>query len=202
VIVLPAKACAEISRFISTEETRYYLNGFLVTRNKGGDVLLVATDSHRMGVLKCDTALVSHEMCDRIIRLSPAMLKACKGRGTNWLTISEAGQARVVSMGTIDDALTRQDFEAAQSDVFIDGTFPVWQRVLPDLPMAETVGGGGFNAKYIESFGKLGSNVSIFQSALGNPALVRVGGRSDFFGVLMPMRTTVTAELPFDVSHP
>lgn len=209
-IVLPAKSCAEISLFVSTEKTRYYLNGFFVTKNATGDVLLVATDDHRMGVLKCGESLVPDEMCDRIVRLSPAVLKECNGRGTNWLTISDAGQARVCSEGTVSDALVRQDFEAAQSDVFIDGTFPDWRRVLPDLPMPETVGGDVFNARYLNSFGSLSTSrlavISLFQKQHQSPTLVRVLGRDDFFGVLMPApipdANRPTAELPFNVGHP
>ena len=60
---------------VSTEETRYYLNGIFIQPHAVQGVLLVSTDGHRMTVIHDETG---HADQSAIVRLSPEALKLCK----------------------------------------------------------------------------------------------------------------------------
>src|SRR4029453_11445508 len=80
--IIPATDFLFVSRFSSNEETRYYLNGVFVqlgSRDKA--VRLVATDGHRLGVLRLahNEAESNHEAEGFIISKSKAIVKAAKG---------------------------------------------------------------------------------------------------------------------------
>jgi DNA polymerase-3 subunit beta len=117
---------------ISTEETRYYLNGIFV--HTMADVLtFVATDGHRLyrqNVGKPEefpTLPLGLIVPARVVKLMEALLK-----GKN--------APRIVTV-TVDDSKSRRirfAFEFEFGDVVItaktiDGTFPDYQRVIPDM---------------------------------------------------------------------
>ncbi|RJG46532.1 DNA polymerase III subunit beta [Mesorhizobium sp. DCY119] len=106
-----AALVAPVSFAISTEETRYYLNGvFLHTAD--GKLVAVSTDGHR---LARHIGQDSDDIPDVIL---PRKLVSLLPKGQVKLALSE----RKVRVTTPDAILTSK---------LIDGTFPDYQRVIP-----------------------------------------------------------------------
>lgn len=117
-----ADALRRVQFCISSEETRYYLNGVLFEAHKD-ELRLVATDGHRLGYVP----LVVHGLKKDAFRvIVPAatialLFKQCSGRGA-----PDSIRAKI----NTNKAL----FTAGKVSILaklIDGTFPDYQRVLP-----------------------------------------------------------------------
>lgn len=171
---------------VSTEQTRYYLNGVFIEKHPTEGVLLVATDGHRLIVVH--DASGSIEGASQIVKLDKTALGICKaGRG-------EAGDRRLVIDGT---NATIENFAGqpvgAAYGVIIDGTFPDWSRVAK--PSFDETAPAFYKPKYLKAFGdaadelaeRKGVAISLAGSSDG-PALVRFSGVSIAYGVIMPVR--------------
>ncbi len=114
---------------ISTEETRYYLNGVFLTRKQDGTTLrAVATDGHRMAVIDDTT-----EAPEGLAAIVPAMavksiLQLVDRRANGEVTVQIAANRIRVIAGSL--RLTCK---------LIDGTFPNYLRVIPAYPIQRTV---------------------------------------------------------------
>ena len=119
------RALIDRTRFaMSTEETRYYLNGIYVhaAENEGVKVLrAVATDGHRLARFEMPLPEGASEMPGVIIpRKAVAELRKL---------IDEAGDAIQVSLS---ESKMRFTFDhIVLTSKLIDGTFPDYQRVIP-----------------------------------------------------------------------
>jgi hypothetical protein len=229
-LVMPADIAADVAMFVSREETRYYLNGFEVRRQvykpdgarkvHNEAWFAAATDGHRLCAIRmidveviCNPELMPEGITSLILKLPPDVLKECRkpprALPRKWLRVYAQGKGcDIVSAGEDVFSCLLVDRGAAlvsggtPQNVLIDGTFPDWQRVVPqgELKPAHV----WFNAGLMADFGKLsrertGGTVGIFTiddvylSANSNPAenaiLVRVSGREDALCVLMPMRS-------------
>lgn len=184
-------AFLRVKPFVSTEETRYYLNGVYVHPCPEGGVLCVATDGHRLGVRR-DKMGICHE--PTIVRV-PKELKlpgkslfpnmpwlVCMSNGSKGhLSLVEAELKSVddvaeAAIARVDDCIIR--FGAA----VIDGTFPDYSRAVPKRVEGKTI---GLNGDYLKSFGR---NLSLNGESSSSPFLVRDEQDRDFLGVVMPMR--------------
>lgn len=182
-----------MTRFTSNEETRYYLNGVFVDLGKGR---LVATDGHRLGLLKptVDEMYYADET-SVILSNHKALAQACKANRNEvkWLRLYNDR----VEVITTTAAATAEDMLAycgpvsitfPASDCYIDGTFPDYERVIPDT--VEPITAEAFNAKYMADFAgpeKNSRGVTVASSGKGGPLIV-ANGDSRFIGVLMPFR--------------
>lgn len=105
---------------ISTEETRYYLNGSYLTRKPDSDTLrVVTTDGHRMGVI--DTAISMPE--------EPVILPAAGVDLMNRHMKSGGNEPIAVQYGENFMVFSKDSFEFATK--LIDGTYPDYMRVIP-----------------------------------------------------------------------
>ena len=112
---------------ISTEETRYYLNGVYVhsVTPAGGDPVLraVATDGHRLALAECPvppgmagempSAIVPRKMVAQILKLLDEQLTE--------VDLSLSGTRIMVVAG-----------KTTLTSKLIDGSFPEYQRVIPE----------------------------------------------------------------------
>ena len=109
---------------ISTEETRYYLNGiYLHKADRGGvDVLrAVATDGHRLASVEAPLPAGSENM--------PGVIVPRKAVTELRKLIDESGDEVAISMS---ESKIRFSFDnAVLTSKLIDGTFPDYQRVIP-----------------------------------------------------------------------
>ena len=109
---------------ISTEETRYYLNGIYLHKADRDDVNVlraVATDGHRLASVEVALPVGAQDIAGVIVpRKTVAELRKL---------IDESGDEVVISMS---ESKIRFSFDnAVLTSKLIDGTFPDYQRVIP-----------------------------------------------------------------------
>lgn len=107
-------------RSISTEETRYYLNGIYL-HVVDGRLRAVATDGHRLAVATgpAPDALRDLPPCIVPRKMVAEMRKLLPGRDTVTLSVSESGISIASGLTTLTSKL-------------IDGIYPDYQRVIPE----------------------------------------------------------------------
>jgi hypothetical protein len=194
------------SAFISTEETRYYLNGIHLSPMPGGGMRIAATNGHYLGVFKEDVGFTDAE---RIVKLPADCLSALKklrSYDNAWLGLfpGEGSKLMVrVALGSAEDALEVLESGAPNFTVWqgfadlIDGTFPDYGHLMPYFEEKDSAP-TWFGPAYLAIFAKVcavsangskkrdGGNLMV--RAQGNgPAFIECG-REDFVGVLMPVR--------------
>ena len=176
---IDAQKLAYIAKFASKEATRFYLQGVYFT-DKGE---IVATDGHRMGVLKNAFTIEEGELKEgQLVYLQRGELQQIKKiKGLVSVIIEDSSEV------TIGDVKT----------YLIDGTFPPqWRKILDDaVAGAEDkqtiVRSIAFNPSYLESFAfNSRDSLKITWGYMeSNPIVIRsykLG--DDFTGVLMPIR--------------
>lgn len=129
-----SKAIASVSFAISTEETRYYLNGIFFHPAADG-LKLVATDGHRLSKQFVRAEDVPQSMRGIIVpkKTVHTLAKHLPKDGTVILQISDA-KIRVI-IG-----------EMVMLSKLIDGTFPDYQRVIPPHEKAIEIEGAQLSA--------------------------------------------------------
>jgi DNA polymerase-3 subunit beta len=103
---------------ISTEETRYYLNG-LCLQMKDRKVIGVATDGHRMAARTINLDMPVPDMNCIVPRKTIAILRALAGDGE--VDAAFESEAKATFYGKGWTLRTKM----------IDGTFPDWNRIVP-----------------------------------------------------------------------
>jgi DNA polymerase-3 subunit beta len=146
-LTMPTSSLADLIPFISTEETRYYLNGVCI--DVGIDTACtVATNGHTLGLITSAAERVDDGDCGRFI---------VPRRAVSWIATHAKGA------NALDVALTpaKVQFKASGFELtskLIDGTYPDYNRVVPisDTPTLLEVDAGAFNRKLarLEAFGK------------------------------------------------
>jgi len=171
---------------ISTEETRYYLNGVYmhISDSDGGKVLrCVATDGHRLARIDADLPDGALEMPGVIVpRKTVNELRKLLDDDETQIAVSVSETK--VRFATPEITLTSK---------VIDGTFPDYTRV---IPQGNAVAYGderleiGFNAKYLlEIAGQVDRENAVFMfNSAGDPTLMREGNDQSAIYVVMPMR--------------
>lgn len=177
------------------QDVRYYLKGVAIDARANGDVVLVATDGHRL--------LAYPVAADAIEALAPGeyiiprealeAVKPCKaGRVTLPITIEivpAPDQPDPERAGVTIKGKTSITVTGATSAVTapVDGRFPDWRRVIPKSVSNEPA---QFQAEYIGDFGRvaelLGSKYPQIHHNGASGAIV--GNLGAALGVIMPMR--------------
>ncbi|MCB8838406.1 DNA polymerase III subunit beta [Aurantimonas sp. VKM B-3413] len=111
---------------ISTEETRYYLNGiFLHTIEAGSELRLraVATDGHRLARAEMDAPAGSEGM--------PGIIVPRKTVGEVQKLLGDCADDAEVKVELSDSKIRFTIGDVVMTSKLIDGTFPDYQRVIP-----------------------------------------------------------------------
>ena len=111
---------------ISTEETRYYLNGiFLHTIEAGSELRLraVATDGHRLARAEMDAPAGSEGM--------PGIIVPRKTVGEVQKLLGDCNNDAEVKVELSDSKIRFTIGDVVMTSKLIDGTFPDYQRVIP-----------------------------------------------------------------------
>jgi len=196
-VIIKAEYARLIQPFISTEATRYYLTGFFVERDPVKGVRIVATDGNRLAVFHDADGLCLAGQ-GAIIALPKEAVRLCKP-GRSWepqvrhVEIDLAADTATIHVGDPREGATPV---GTFNKVLVDGSFPDYRRVIPDLPLPGSRQCRpviqSYRTSYLADFAKVadGRNASIRVLAHepAGPAIVFVGGRADFFGVVMPYR--------------
>jgi DNA polymerase-3 subunit beta len=123
-------ALSRVKHAISTEQTRYYLNGVYVHNAKNGKARFVATDGHRLASVSVDVkADASFHPCILPTSFVQAAIRAAskKARWTfDCPLVVEGNKVMLHPYG-----------EETISDTLVSGTFPDYLRVVPqgDAPL-------------------------------------------------------------------
>ncbi len=149
---------------ISTEETRYYLNGIYLhaAQNDGVDVLrAVATDGHRLARFEMPLPEGAKDM--------PGVILPRKAVNEIRKLIDEAGDT--IHIALTDSKLKFSFDHIALTTKLIDGTFPDYERVIPKN-----------NDKYLElnpvMFAKAVDRVSTISSEKSRAVKLTLGGKT------------------------
>jgi len=163
------------------QDLRYYLRGVAIDARANGDVVLVATDGHRM--------LAYPVAVDAIEALAPGeyiiprealeSVKPCKaGRTVLPITIEIDVERRLENKITGATSVITP---------LIDGRYPDWRRVMPKSVSGETA---QFQAEYIGDFGRVAELLGTKHPQIhhnGSSGAI-VGNLGAALGVVMPMR--------------
>lgn len=180
-----------VAPFVSNEETRFYLHGFYAQRHPSGGALIVATDGHSLGCFWDEFGEVT---VPGIIALRKTTLAACEDERT---LVVEGDRASVYEMW--NDENKAGLLVAAQDGAVIDGQFPDWRAVIPNLP-AE-VEPATFAHRLMHKFkdirrpGAKTAALRVYASSAKDAALVFTD-RDDFIGVIMPIASQIGEHLP------
>jgi hypothetical protein len=190
-VTLSIRALRAVLVAVSTEETRYYLNGINLEFTPDG-VAMCATDGHRMIVLRqaygehAATAAHASVIVPRDLVAKLKINPRMKTLDTTTLTIGDDGKLTFEHAG--------ESFGGSR----VDGTFPDYRRVVPkDLDGTPAQ----YNPQYLADFAKARVELGAEPTKKGGASpVVRYNGESpavvDFaygtgfqaIGVLMPIR--------------
>lgn len=107
---------------ISTEETRYYLNGVYLHHMEGGLLRAVATDGHRMARAEIPAPDGSEGMPGIIVPRKTV---------TEAISIGDTAKGEDVRIEVSDTKIRFTHNSTVLTSKLIDGTFPDYQRVIP-----------------------------------------------------------------------
>jgi DNA polymerase-3 subunit beta len=113
-----AALIGRVAHAVSTDQTRYYLNGALLELQVGGGrILLTATDGHRLAHSSCPVAITGDARATAIVP-------------------RQALERLARAKGAVRVSLAADRIEAAWeghvlASRLIDGTYPEWRRVVP-----------------------------------------------------------------------
>ena len=115
------KRLIDKTRFaISTEETRYYLNGIFL-HSINNELRSVATDGHRLACIKSDLPSGAEEM--------PSIIIPRKTVGEIRKLIEDSSDDLIVKVSDTKIQFILKDVQLTSK--LIDGTFPDYERVIP-----------------------------------------------------------------------
>ncbi len=194
---IKAEYAALVWPFVSSDETRYYLNGFYVQRNPSGGALIIGTDGRSLGVFYDQLGEVK---VPAIVRLHRTTLAACAEDCTLVLTGDRAGVYQMWNRDTGEGILV-----AAQDQAVIDGDFPDWRLTIPPIPAETSLATFRFpelkKFEKVRGFGAKIAALRIFPTAPDGPAIVRTA-RDDFLGIIMPCADVKETSMPQWIARP
>ena len=174
--------------FISTEETRHYLNGvFIEPLPEGEGVAVVATDGHTLFAAR-DADGVAPDPA--IFPVSKELAAACRAKKSRWegerCVIFENGQWQVGTWG----GETMGDFTPTAIGFAkpIDGTFLEWRRVITFKNSDPSTVAPFHPTKLVQmnvAAKALGCAAVIFKQHGDAPSLVTFSGVDDAFALIM-----------------
>ena len=206
IITMQAKYAVDAQPFVVCDagETRFYLRGFLVEANPSGGIRIVATDGHALACFHDDLGTIAGGSA--IIAVGKDILAAIKSaeRGyktlTPWLVIdTDHRTIQVCVCGAVGFGDHKVIATLQDNGFVIDGTFPDYRRVVPECTPGKKLDAAiTFARDNLDRFGALlpkGSKstslqgITLYQSDDAcAPFLVFAIGRTDFVGVIMPVR--------------
>ena len=168
--------------FAATQDIRYYLNGVNIRPLEDGSVMVVASDGHRIIVVRDPNGYAEREM---IVRIDKDALKHA-GNAKHTLDVMSNGAA--MFSGEVAQPLFIQPGTS-----LIEGTFPRVERILNTIGYREGIA-GPVNPTYLAdalAIGKnFGNSIRFFTRDADSPLNFVLGGLGDLecFGGIMKLR--------------
>ncbi len=168
--------------FVSTEETRYYLNGIYTEPHQAGGAVCVATEGHGLGCVYDDEGYCHNPQgvwhTSAITALKNLMTAAKKHRppaGNLYAELKHTEATTSVTLWQADcvQSALKRTLDAHHLGVttdktfWVDGTFPEWRRVTAAFMVHEkdpepgpALLPAGINARYLKRFGDFAKLIS------------------------------------------
>jgi DNA polymerase III sliding clamp (beta) subunit (PCNA family) len=192
----PLRSCiASLKPFISTEETRYYLNGiYFELAEESRTLNMVATDGIKLCVLNVDVD--RQELFDfgelKVIvptKVLDTMLAMLKGIGSEFPIALRFNEAETKMF--VDTPDEKGEFK------LIEGTYPDYRKVIPTKKPKFSIGFGKVQAKealkaiasHVDKDGKDGLEWEMTDKT--SPLVIRAAHK---LVVVMPMRVSLPGE--------
>lgn len=196
---------------MAKNDIRYYLGGILVEPRAEGGAYIVGCDGHRLIAVIDESGQCSESV---ILKLSPDMLRrmpkprsyrddeACKQR----LQMEEfKGRPALV----LTDKMTGELPEVVTTDVTIEGMFPDWRKVLPDLSKVKRGTVSAYQSRYLHevlaTFGNRGRPLCAVpyqvpsESAFdAGPIAFHIEGHEYAYLIVMPLRSDSPTVAPLE----
>lgn len=222
-VVRPEHMLALQQNIVSSEETRYYLNGVLIEPHKDGGAVMTATDGHIMATVYDPNAFCAGPAQIWRYKDFAAAVKAFQARygkfikDAFWLRYQQFESATpdfrlAMSMGADgaeaaqriwDSRVSGEICEQIGRDTAIDGTFPDYSRVIPTI--GETRSATTINSSLIQRIGKFADNLTgqrakavnlLFQEETAPGFFLFNHDQVSVVGVVMPMRANAPMHHP------
>ena len=198
-ITIPAEYIDAAMQCVSKEETRYYLKGVFIDArgyiaSTNGHMAFAANYSGAKAFAGVTGCSYSDNVLEGIIVPHDAITQASKGKG-DWYDIQrDANGLFWIAKGAVKVHFTP-----------VDGSFPSWDRIIPELPETETP--AHYQPQYIAALGKMASALSkggkkdcanryrIAQNGTNAAPVLfpkgdGTGARHDVVAVIMPYRAS------------
>jgi DNA polymerase-3 subunit beta len=200
----PIDHVAALLPFVSTEETRYYLNGVHLEPDR----LAIATDGHSLAAWRSVDAFCEGEAT---VSLPTSLPKSVKYQ-RNWLVVRD----RVATIVSAPDAMNGEGVInndklplvlGLPSNAVIDGTYPDWRRIVP--AGTGKIEAASINPLQLAKLTKLAVSVGKIRKSPPPPIVLKPTDETDaapilfglsyipdLFGIVMPMARCGKLELP------
>jgi DNA polymerase-3 subunit beta len=177
-------AIRAISALAAHDDIRYYLNGLLIEAS-AHTTRIVGTNGHVMGIY--NNIDQENELDGRVSFILPdfalALLKPAKNKLDQLVIETDGARGTLTVVGG-----------ASVNFTAIDGKYPDYSRVMPDKVTGEAA---QFNPDYVADFKKAYKllNAKTFHiHHNGHGGAVVDFGLTNFLGVMMPLRSSVSLE--------
>ena len=198
--IIPASDYLFMSRFVSEDETRFYLKGVAVQPSPLPGAMLIATDGAAMGIMRLESDQATAIHAGFILSADKAIRAAvkCGKREQAWIICRE-DRADIVKLGasispTMDDLATAPvSLSIPAATAYIDGTFPNWRVVMPKAISGKREGRHdtgaeycvGVNPELLARFQRDDKPISFDWN--GHDPMLIENGDERFIGVVMPV---------------
>lgn len=188
-IKFASKYLPPLMKFMAKSDIRYYLMGIHIEPDPNGGAILCATDGHRMLIVKDKNAECKESVIFSINRGAAIFCKKENG----YVTIDPETQRLTI----FDDAANELFLQPGKC--FINGKYPIWQRVMPDFTKLLQASLAYARPQYIADavlvhpdkrgyegcrFWTEGENSSVIVEYSENP---------EYMAIIMPLRTEAKA---------
>jgi len=183
---------------VSTEETRYYLQGVYIEPHPVKGVIMTAANGHVLTTIHDESGDMGG-CSPAIVKLPGKVLAECKAKKTKRTTT----EPRMLVDPSADLATVQVDGEetARAYRVIIDGTFPDWRRVHPSQAKDRAGADAAFShlvmRVLVDTAAALESPMIMSNVGANDATLVNFPGRSHVSCLAMPVRADTTPRRPY-----
>lgn len=195
-IKFASKYLPPLMKFMAKSDIRYYLMGIHIEPDPKGGAILVATDGHRMLVIKDKSAEFTHEVPKEgvIFNINKDAAKFCKESArikAGHVTIDEAERLTI---------FTDKGLEAyiQPGKCLVNGKYPEWKRVMPDFTQLKQASYAYIKPEYVAEAALIhpdkggrhyGIGVRFWQESENSSVAVEYSHHPEYCAIIMPLRT-------------
>jgi DNA polymerase III sliding clamp (beta) subunit (PCNA family) len=187
-IKFSAKYLPALMKFMAKKDIRYYLMGIHIEPDPKGGAILVATDGHRMLVIKDKTAQCSESA---IFSIQRGIERFCKD-DEGYATICQESQRLTIFSGA-----GKEVFLQPEKCLIVGSKFPDWKRVMPDFTKLEQKSMSFCKPEYLADAVLVhpgnksriaGYGCRVWAESENSSVIVEYSGHPEYVAIIMPLR--------------